>query len=404
MSMPRAVRHINEIRALDAVFTLGPMSRATLARELGLTRSTAGAIVAGLVDEGLMVEGESDPGPATVPASASVPARTGRPGTLVRLRPDHALFVGTDIGVGRISTVVIDLEARKIAEEHEAFALDEAPGRVVERAFAQAAAILRALGARQSVRGIAVTVPGIVDKEGVVVRVPILGWSNVPVLPRLRETFPEVAHLAVENDANAFAMAELYRGGGGEAVRDAAYVFMDAGIGGAVVADGVLLRGHHGYAGEFGHLPLGGAGFSCAGVIPGSLEAYVGRGALLERHRFHGGSADTLEAMLARLAAGEPAALRTARDWCAELGRALAGLTALLDPQRIVLGGPVAAVSAYGPQVIAEALAAHVMPGQPVPQVRLSALGLDGAAIGGASILHRAMLSVDRALVYHAPR
>ena len=61
MSMPRAVRHINEIRILDTLFRKGPMSRADLGRELGLMRSTAGNLVAGLAREGVIAEGESEP-------------------------------------------------------------------------------------------------------------------------------------------------------------------------------------------------------------------------------------------------------------------------------------------------------------------------------------------------------
>ncbi|WP_323687588.1 helix-turn-helix domain-containing protein [Rhizobium sp. AN88] len=56
MSMPRAVRHINEVRALDVVFRHGRISRANIAKELGMVRSTASSIVASLADEGLLIE------------------------------------------------------------------------------------------------------------------------------------------------------------------------------------------------------------------------------------------------------------------------------------------------------------------------------------------------------------
>ncbi|GGD98402.1 transcriptional regulator [Aureimonas endophytica] len=397
MSMPRAVRHINEQRALAALFRRGPMSRAALARELGLTRSTAGSIVAGLVAEGLALEGE------TVDR-AGAGAATGRLGTLVRLNAGHAAFVGADMGVGRFQLVALDLEARVIARHAEAFdAAALGPDGAIARLVALVAAFRETLGPDRRLQGLCATVPGIVDGEGTVVRLPILGWSGLPLLSRLREAFPAIEALAVENDANAFAMAEHYRAGDGRAA-EAVHVFMDAGIGGAIFSQDRLRRGAHGYAGELGHLPLGERGFVEPPVLPGSLESFVGREAVLARHRFHGGEGQGLADLLARIAAGEPAAGRTLADWCHHLGRALAMIAALSDPAEIVLGGPVAALFEPGEALVLAALRAHLMPGHPLPRLARSPLGPEGPALGAAALMHRQALAVDDDLVYRGGR
>src|ERR1700712_3197750 len=106
MSMPRAVRHINEVRILDSLYRHGVMTRADLARELGLMRSTVGNLVARMAEQGLILENA---------VSGSTPAgRTGRPGQDVQLNPAHSTFIGVDIGVGQMSVVAVDLLGRPI--------------------------------------------------------------------------------------------------------------------------------------------------------------------------------------------------------------------------------------------------------------------------------------------------
>ena len=98
MSMPQAVRHINETRALEALFRGGPMSRAELARRLGLTRSTASSIVADLVGAGLVAEDTNEP--------QDRGSRTGRPGQFAP-NTHHAVFIGADIGVGHETVIAV---------------------------------------------------------------------------------------------------------------------------------------------------------------------------------------------------------------------------------------------------------------------------------------------------------
>ncbi|WP_162244661.1 ROK family transcriptional regulator [Aureimonas sp. Leaf454] len=385
MSMPRAVRHINATRALGAIFRKGPMSRADLARELGLTRATAGSIVAELAEAGLVVEvGEQD--------EAGRMGRTGRPGTIVRLRGAHSAFIGADLAVGRMTVVALDLAAGLVDRRHEAFTpSDLSPPEIIDRLVGLISASIARLSASHVVRGLCVTVPGIVDKAGTVARLPIMGWRNEPLLPRLRAAFPELESILVENDAKAAALAE-HEGSAPAPGAQTIHLFMDAGIGGAVVADGRLQRGSGGYAGEFGHISIGERGFVDGPALPGSLESFVGREALLARHRFHGGTGDRLDDVVEALMAGRPAALAALDDWSHHLGRALALLAAIFDPAEIIVGGPLAVLLDAAEPATLRSMRRHLMPDHPMPRLTRSALGADGPAIGGATLLHRAAL------------
>lgn len=392
MSMPRAVRHINEIRALGALFRGGPMSRADLARRLELTRSTASSIVAALVNAGLVEEDTTD-----MPDRGS---RTGRPGTDLRLRTHHAVFLGADIGVGHETVVAIGLDASIILRETQMLDMRRMqPEAVIETLVSMVRAAIDRLPVPQAVRGLSVSLPGLFTHEGALMRAPLLGWHNLPVLEMLRERLPELPAIAVENDANAFAVAELYHGGD-NAPREALYMFLDAGVGGGLVSSGRILRGHLGYAGEIGHIYAGEEGFAAIATVPGSLESFVGRDAVLARHRFHGGTAGSFGEFLMLVEAAETPALATVADWGWFLGRGLATLTSILNPQTIVLGGPVAALFPYAEAQVGASLRHHLLPNHPPPLLAQSAFGIEGPALGAASMLHQGMFSIDEDLVF----
>jgi len=330
MSMPRAVRHMNEIRVLETVFRHGKISRAGIARTLGLTRSTASSLVSGLVAEGLIIEDEME---------NSHDIRTGRPGTLVRLNAGYAVFIGADIGVGRISIIAIDFEAHIVADIHEKFAPSyQNPSTVIDLLTRCIRMMIQRLSDRYHVRGICLTVPGIVDHGGLVVRAPILGWANVPLLRMVAAAIPDIPLLSAENDANAFAMAELYAAGT-DAPKSALYLLIDAGVGGAIVNSGELLRGHNGYAGELGHIILGDEGFVDLSTVKGCLESFIGREAVLARFGHYGGMANEFDDVLAAAQRSEQAATATLIDWAFYLGRALASLTSIFNPEKLCWAG-----------------------------------------------------------------
>nr|WP_234903078.1 ROK family transcriptional regulator [Ensifer adhaerens] len=376
---------------MDAVFRNGRVSRANIARELGLTRSTASSLVAGLTDEGLLIEDISpeDKG-----------AGTGRPGTFVRLNPKHALFIGADIGVGRISVVAIDFTGTVVKKHH--FEVDDrdcSPEAVLTMLATFVKSVAGPLVAHYTVRGLCVTVPGVLDKSGTVLRAPFLGWRKVPILDQLTALLPDMPVIVAENDANAFAIAHGYRTGQIASDTDV-FMFLDAGVGGAAVMFGQLMRGHDGYAGEFGHIILGDRGFVQLATPAGSLESFIGLDAILARNVHHGGGSSDIQTFIEQVKAVEPPAVATMNDWSFYMGRALALLSSIFNPSRIVLGGPVAALFDLCKADVLASIRKNLLEDHPVPTVMLSDLGLEGPALGGAFMLHREMFSVDEGLIF----
>ncbi|RZS52918.1 ROK family transcriptional regulator [Sphaerotilus mobilis] len=397
MSMPRAVRHINEVRVLDALFRHGVTTRADLARELGLMRSTVGNLIVGLIEQGLVRE--TDLGTAT---GTPVAAKTGRPGQGVHLNAGHAAFIGADIGVGHLSVVVIDLAGRTVHSRTldwraEIGAVDA----VVDRLAEMVEGVMRQLPSGQVVQGLNLTVPGLVTSDGVVLRAPVLGWQQVPVQRLLVERLGWHRPISAENDANAFAAAELF-GRDQPPGAEALFVYLDAGVGGGIASAGRLLRGQRGQAGEIGHIHLGEHGFETRTAVQGSFESYVGREAVLARFQHHGGEAEGLDAFLAALDAGLPAAQRTLSDWAWWMGRGLASLISVLDPGRIVLGGPVAALFEPARGQVLDSIRKHLVPPHDLPVIEVSTLTVNACALGGAMLLHRAHLAIDERLVFGA--
>jgi predicted NBD/HSP70 family sugar kinase len=394
MSMPRAVRHINEIRLLDRLYRQGNATRADLSRELDLMRSTVGNLVAGLVAQGLLSEGET-----VDPAGGG---RAGRPGQLVGLHARHQAFLGADIGVGHLSVVAVDLlgdvvHTRTVTCTPVFGDVDS----TLDLLAAMVREALAALPAEQTVQGICVTVPGLVDRAGVVLRAPVLGWSTVPVQQMLADRLGWTGLITSENDANAFAAAELH-GRAPQASADALFVYLDAGVGGGMTSQGKLVRGHRGYAGEIGHIHLGEHGFDPHTAVQGSFESYVARHAVLTRFAEHGGHGAQWQDFLAALDAQTPAALHTLTEWGWWMGRGLAALISVLDPGRVVLGGPVAALFTRAEQEVIASVRQHLVPPVHLPVLAVSGLGVDACALGGAMLLHHAHLSIDQRLVFGA--
>src|ERR1700722_11148414 len=246
-SSPSRIRQNNIAAALQALFRHGQLSRADLAREMRLNRSSSGNITAELLTQGLVREKENDN------PKDSVHVRAGRPGILLELNPEAVCFLGAEIGVEHISTVQIDLAgnvARSSVEPFDGFSvgIDEAIARAVEQAF-------RNLPdeARERCAGFGLSSPSQMSSDGVVRVAPLLGWRDVNPAERVRAVLPAGIPAIAENDANAFAIGATYRMRGAPS-GVVLFLVIESGVGGGIVIDGKLFRGSHGLAGEIGHL------------------------------------------------------------------------------------------------------------------------------------------------------
>jgi fructokinase len=149
----------------------------------------------------------------------------------------------------------------------------------------------------------------------------------------------------LENDANCFALAEA-RGGAGRGHRVVFGVILGTGVGGGIVIDGRLWPGPQHIAGEWGHHAVDPAGPPCYCGQRGCVETLVSGPAVEAGYRAAGGPPLSAEEIVARAGGGEACAAAVVERWLAHVGRALANVIAILDPDVVVLGGGLSNVSA----------------------------------------------------------
>lgn len=373
------LRRRNMSLVMKALAAGEKVTRAAVAAEVGLTRATVSTLVDELLAAGLVEE-----------RGAQRPGTVGRPGTALALSAKGPAGVGAEIGVDHLAACVVDLRGtvRCRAEVPAANRGRDRPAPAVLAELAELTARVteEALDAGLRPVGTTVAVPGLVGRDrGTVLRAPNLGWEDVPVAAALGD------RTVVENEANLGALAELWLGGH-EKLADFVHVSAEIGIGAALVVEGRLFRGARGFAGELGHVPVRPDGPLCSCGAHGCLETYAGEEALLRAAgvaTHQGGPA----ALRKAAREGDPAALRALEEAGAALGIALSGAVNLLDPQAVVVGGPLADLAPWLLPGVRRELAARVTDRQWRPEdLVTSRLGRDGVLRGAAYSAVRTVL------------
>jgi glucokinase len=240
---------------------------------------------------------------------------------------------------------------------------------------ARCRALLEGRGLRLAqVDGVGVSLPSPLDIErGVVLNPPNLpSWHDTPVRSLLAEALGRP--VAIENDANAAALAE-WRFGAGRGCDDLVFLTMSTGIGGGLVLGGRLVRGVASSAGELGHMPVEWEGERCSCGLRGCLEAYAGGAAWTRRLAAttppdsgvarHAGAPEAArpEHVVAAAREGDRFALAELARFNDYLTRGLVLVAFALAPQRIVLGTiPTAAGEALCLEPVRERFRRHVWP------------------------------------------
>jgi glucokinase len=308
--------------------------------------------------------------------------------------------IGVDIGGTKILAGVVDDDgnvlstARRATPRNDANDVLELVGDVVNELQANAT---------ESLVGVGLGVAGLVDADrSRVYFAPNLRWSQVPVRVLLEAStgLPVV----VENDGNVAAWGEA-RFGAGRGVQDLTLVTVGTGIGGGIVVNGSLFRGAHGAAGEIGHINAVPDGRPCGCGRNGCLEQYASGNALVREARLLAAERRTEAGVLLELGdgtpegvqgvhvteaamAGDPIAMEAFTIVGTWLGRGLADLAAVLDPEVFVIGG---GVSEAGDLLLASArqTLADKLIGQqnrPAPIVKTAELGNTAGLVGAADL------------------
>jgi predicted NBD/HSP70 family sugar kinase len=395
VARPSSVRYINEVHTLDLLLRNGGASRADVAKSLGVSRSTITSIVGLLLKQELVRER-----PRPSPAGGERRDATGRPGIQIELNGSGAYFVGAEVGVHRLTTVVLNLRGEMIAKRSRTFSPGAAGG--LSAVTAVLDEIDKAVGDAVDparIRGVGVSIPALVDHAGVVCNAPIIGWRDVPLKRLMQEALTEhgfKVEVDVLNDASALAIAET-RAGTGKRAKTVLFMNMEDGVGGAIVDSERLFLGNDGLAGEIGHLPVGPVEPDYPSGRP--FELLVGQEALLSTFARRGCACATIEEASAAIAANNRAAVTAAEEWADHLSAGLLALTYAFNPGLIVLGGVVSELyTAMAPRIRTR-LEKELVAGLRLPDIDRSALGRFGSAVGAATVLHQRVFVIDERLL-----
>jgi predicted NBD/HSP70 family sugar kinase len=299
-------------------------------------------------------------------------------------------FIGVEIGVEHISTVEIDLATNIISSKVEPFdGASTDVGAAVRRAIEMAFEAIPATR-RDRCEGFGIATPAQMDRHGFVRLAPLLGWENVALTDLMREALPLSVPVAAENDANAFAIGATY---GRNELHPGVTLFlvMESGVGGGIVVNGNLFRGANGLAGEVGHLRI-----SSASGPDRNLEQIIGLESIMQAYRGVSREPEpSFQALLSDVRDRVPGAVTIAEEWARALAIGLIQACRVVDADRIVLGGSVAALY----PLMAARVSHHIQSMQeasfPMPSIVMNDNETIGPAFGAACMLHQRYLSLE---------
>ena len=320
----RIAREINRNLIFNHIRIRQPVSRADLARISGLQRSTVSLIVEELIAENWIVEGQT----------GEIPR--GRKPTFLNLNWKRGVLA-LDIHPTQSTLAVTDLSGKVIAEDIVALPSD--PQKVVG---AIVAAIRQMIAAHvdHSFEGIGMSLPGRFNPRfAKSIFAPNIDWPIGQLKARVEQAtgLPVV----VDNVANACALSEVWFGYS-DATRDLVVVNVSEGIGTGIFANGQLMRGESGVAGEFGHVQLDPNGLPCGCGGRGCWETVASNRAGLRYYaEITGNSLPSFGALLQLAAASDPAAQEALDKMCKALGRGMHMISLALAPSELVVVGDI---------------------------------------------------------------
>lgn len=359
--LPEHARAHNRALVLQALYRGEGLSRADIAREVGLTRVTISDLVSGLIAEGLIVE-----------LGLRTDVRPGKPATLLDINRTGFSIVALDLSYDALFRgALTDLDGNVLHREQI-----DVTGVAGQAAVDAVVELLDRLVANavKPVLGVGVGTPGVVNAEGAVLSAPNLGWTDVPLQSLLAQhsSLP----VQVANDANVAALAERTFGGG-EA--DMILVRVGRGVGAGVVVADAVVQGARSAAGEIGHVVVGtDGGDRCVCGKDGCLETWLAIPRLQARLD------DGADRDMVLVEAGQ------------RLGIALAPVVGALNLGEVVLSGPLELLDGPLLASTAETLRNRTMADfHGNLALRMTTLGRDIVVLGAAVMVLTGQLGVS---------
>jgi predicted NBD/HSP70 family sugar kinase len=368
-----ALRHLNQDRLFEFLLANGPSTQAELARGTGLSTATVSNIVRDMAAKGVV---------ETSPVNSS-----GRRALLVQLSDTGDIAVGVDFGRRHVRIVLATLGYEVLAEESVVLPLGYDVATSLQTASDLLDRLLESNGfERQSVLAVGVGVPGPIDRRtGTVLQGAILPeWVGV----NLRDLesafhFPVV----VDNDANLGALAEV-TWGANRGTRNLMFVKIGSGIGAGLILNGQPYYGYLGITGELGHTPVVEHGIICRCGNRGCLETVASTTVMLESLNRGTDEPVTAADIVSGGLARDPSTLRIVGDAGAAIGKAIANIANIINPEIVLIGGPLAGLGDTLLDPIQHGILQNAIPAiGDTTTLRMSSLGDRAESLGAAALV-----------------
>lgn len=270
--------------------------------------------------------------------------------TMLPLEANARHVLAIDIGGTKLAAGIVTATGQLLDSARIPTQAEQGPDRIVERVLHLSRMLLGR--SRAHIERVGVGCGGPLDTQrGLIQNPPNLpGWIDYPLVQNLHDGLG--LPVALENDANAAALAE-YHFGAGRGTQHMVYLTISTGIGGGLILDGKLYRGKQGNAGELGHLQVRYDGPSCNCGGYGCLEGYASGTNIARRARE--AAAHHPESLLARLTpslsditaqtvltaleADDPVATALWDETLDMLAAGVASIVHAFDTERVVIGG-----------------------------------------------------------------
>ncbi|MCW2309629.1 ROK family transcriptional regulator [Rhodobium gokarnense] len=324
-------RQITLRTVMRTVMDRGPISRAELARITGLSKQTMSEVFRFLEDDGwLEVTGRTQ-------------GTVGRSAATYEITPNRALVFGADVGGTKIQAALADMNGKIVAEtaeptdprggEHVISQLVSLNGSLAEKAGLPPERVMVGTvgipGAYNRKTGRLIMVPNIPDLEG------------VPLQAILTERMGCMVHIG--NDVNMAAKGEQWLGEG-KGFSNFVFIALGTGIGMGIINERQILNGARGAAGEIATLPIGADPFDSRTFHSGALETMVGSAAIRDRYESYGGTPGlSVRDIMDSIEAGDERARATISEVARNIAAAILAVSAIVDPERVILGGSIGA-------------------------------------------------------------
>jgi glucokinase-like ROK family protein len=372
----QVVKKNNKSLVLQMVMEKEPLSRADIAQITGLNKATVSSLANELLDEELIYE--SGPGESS----------GGRRPVLLHFNKAAGYSIGIDIGVNYVLSVLTDLKGNIINEKSQSIH-DTSYVVVIEIVKTMIRKLIGEMPpSRYGIVGIGIGIPGIVNKEGLVLLAPNLGWRNIPLINAITDEFN--LPVMIENEANAGAYGEKIFGAG-QNIQNMIYVSVGIGIGVGIILNGELYRGKNGYSGEMGHMIIEVNGNQCSCGSRGCWEVYASEHALL---KLANKQDESLESLILLAEQNDKDALDLFEQIGRYLGYGINNIINTFNPEQVIIGNRLAMAKKWLEQPIRKTIETHTLPfHQSEFQLHFSKLAIYSTAYGMSAFTVRGFIN-----------